>query len=175
MGANLNPSWDTESMCAAALLGSSGPTNSTVKYFSPFCASCAQNYATQVCSALRPRLVISGPAATGWSLVVGQKLQRFVTAVRLGRNTAASHQTFLCKGWDLVQPALSQAYFKKWEGWKGKITAFLIPGFWWQPVPHEQDTRAESTHWPWLLALIAKTQSAPTLHPVQPTLARTLS
>lgn len=75
MGANLNQSCDTESMCAAALLGSSGPINSTVKYFSPFCTSCTQNHATQVRSALRPRLVISGPAATGWSLVVGQKLQ----------------------------------------------------------------------------------------------------
>lgn len=70
VGANPRPSWDTELICAAALLGASGPINSTVEYFSPLCASFIQNYTTQVRSALRPRVVISGPVATGWSLTV---------------------------------------------------------------------------------------------------------
>lgn len=61
--------WINLSCC---FLSAAGPINSAEECFSPLCASFIQSDATQVCSALTARLVISGPAAVGWSLIVSQ-------------------------------------------------------------------------------------------------------
>lgn len=103
------------------------------------------------------------------------KLPCFVTAVPLSQNIAFSHRTFLCKGWDNDATSFVPAYLKKWDRRKGNITT-LRAAFWWQPGSHRQASRPRWAYWPsWLLASIAKTQSAPTLHTVQPTLARTFN
>lgn len=74
MGANPRPSWDTKFICAAALLRTSELINSIVKYVLPLCAYFAHNYVTQVCwvTQQRPRLLISGPAVTGWGLTANK-------------------------------------------------------------------------------------------------------
>lgn len=128
VGVSLRPSWDTKLICAAALLRTSELINSIVKYVLPLCA-----YFTQNC---HPSL-LSDPAQTQTAHLRPsshrlrpqdqQNLPHFPTAMQLNQNTALTPQNCLCKGWDMVQPALSKLAP---ENRKDEKETVLLPSEW---------------------------------------------